>query len=1213
MSFSIHKRGSDPKVDLSKPFCCVCGRPTEAEELIARKSGLKCSNCIGKKANKKWVQLQQEQVNQLLQHSKRSTIRTSTEENRSSPSEGPSSAPGSAMAIDPDSVMGQYLALQHKPPHGPESRTNGTESWLGSTARESLTLDEADRTVNAIDDDVLVGESSSQVGKSKAGHTASPSPGTARDDVASASNHCPSPSSVQHCADPAASLPPAVTPTPTSLRSNHSQSNGAGPTTPANNGPSSRPSSCRNREEMLTMASATMRNSMPTTAARLPKRRAPAPRPPAKSSMCSTPANAESVESPHACTVRGTTPTAATSDHHGDDEDAAMAQCAQTMPSQGSAAMRASGVTHVLATLDEPTSPSPSSHESFHSTNPPTDADDAGENDDVPPLPPLLCTRFGVSHGDPYASDMYNNTDLGGPRDDDDAPSSAVSSLQRRLARARAGGSRSASATSSRNSARRAGSTKSNSLVGGAKASDRATGLRSQKDGGASARTGDGSGPSVATTATGKASKKANATRAGHRAQPRDGKAGGAGGGDAEENSNPNSPLANTSDYSSEDDVEEDEEEEDGSVSVSGGATPAPELPHVNIDQISVTVMLPSALAAAAEEAAAAAAGGDTAASGAADGQHSRTESMMSGSHRDTSPSERSLPKATAGTAGGKFTVSHARHRRTASSMSSSQPTPRIMPGASGAGATATSARKTGEGVEVKKLSFILMLSDRFTGENLYAVERRFFQDLVPTFEELKRVRGVTLPPIPVKRVPSLRFASEAFTNDRRGECQTFFDAVVTNPFLMRHPVIVALLKLDPFLLNAEQPQSQPHRPASKAGSKASSTKSGGGGGEDVQQTPRPGARRRAGQTKPAAAASPAFLSSQALDKFRRGGEGGGGAAEPFFRVNSHSSIMSTGSSVVRRSRLDNITDEDLARVQVGNLIGRGTFGTVHQGLLQTSCGPQIIAVKKLQLSADADGESLKAVEKELDILRNARHKNIIRFLGSSLSDEKHELSVYTEYVECGTIQSMVSKFGCLPMFAIQKYMTQILKGLQYLHGIGVVHRDIKGENILVTKNGKVKLSDFGCSGSVLETNSESAMPVGSPLWMSPEVIFGSASAPAADIWATGCVGIEMLNRTIWDLDPSLNPFIFMYRIGRSGTPPHGLPTEQELVEAKLSAQPEQYECFGLYRDFLLRCLQLKAEDRWTADQLLKHPFLHAAFPRYLRWMPPASAVASPQ
>ena len=90
-------------------------------------------------------------------------------------------------------------------------------------------------------------------------------------------------------------------------------------------------------------------------------------------------------------------------------------------------------------------------------------------------------------------------------------------------------------------------------------------------------------------------------------------------------------------------------------------------------------------------------------------------------------------------------------------------------------------------------------------------------------------------------------------------------------------------------------------------------------------------------------------------------------------------------------------------------------------------------------------------------------------------------------------------------------YMTQVLSGLQYPHDQGVIHRDIKGANILTNKDGTVKLADFGVSTNTLAGPEKEAQVVGTPYWMAPEIIQLSGATPASDIWSVGCTVIELL------------------------------------------------------------------------------------------------------
>merc|ERR1712232_2898 len=103
-----------------------------------------------------------------------------------------------------------------------------------------------------------------------------------------------------------------------------------------------------------------------------------------------------------------------------------------------------------------------------------------------------------------------------------------------------------------------------------------------------------------------------------------------------------------------------------------------------------------------------------------------------------------------------------------------------------------------------------------------------------------------------------------------------------------------------------------------------------------------------------------------------------------------------------------------------------------------------------------------------------------------------------------GSLRGMVKKFGSFPESILTMYMSQVLDGLHYLHSKNVVHRDIKGANLLITKEGTVKLADFG--SAVPEAMRDAGYskvqePVGSPFWMSPEVLEGKQASLQSDIW----------------------------------------------------------------------------------------------------------------
>ena len=114
-------------------------------------------------------------------------------------------------------------------------------------------------------------------------------------------------------------------------------------------------------------------------------------------------------------------------------------------------------------------------------------------------------------------------------------------------------------------------------------------------------------------------------------------------------------------------------------------------------------------------------------------------------------------------------------------------------------------------------------------------------------------------------------------------------------------------------------------------------------------------------------------------------------------------------------------------------------------------------------------------------------------------------------YVENGSLGQTLKAFGKLNERLVASYVLKILEGLDYLHQNDVVHCDLKSANILTTKNGNVKLSDFGVSLNLRAMEREMKDVAGTPNWMAPEVIELKGASPKSDIWSLACTVIELL------------------------------------------------------------------------------------------------------
>ncbi|KAJ9096010.1 hypothetical protein QFC21_005374 [Naganishia friedmannii] len=236
-----------------------------------------------------------------------------------------------------------------------------------------------------------------------------------------------------------------------------------------------------------------------------------------------------------------------------------------------------------------------------------------------------------------------------------------------------------------------------------------------------------------------------------------------------------------------------------------------------------------------------------------------------------------------------------------------------------------------------------------------------------------------------------------------------------------------------------------------------------------------------------------------------------------------------------------------------GALIGAGSFGQVYLGM--DAHNGLLMAVKQVDLSIGVQNEEKKlsmmtALQREIELLRELQHENIVQYLDSS-ADEKH-LNIFLEYVPGGSVTALLTNYGAFEEALVKNFVRQILTGLEYLHGKGIVHRDIKGANILVDNKGGVKISDFGISKKV-ENNLLSTMRMnrpslqGSVFWMAPEVVKQTAYTKKADIWSVGCLVIEMLTGSHpW---PDLTQMQAIFRIGQMSKPTIPTDISAEAVE----------------------------------------------------------------
>jgi serine/threonine protein kinase len=247
-------------------------------------------------------------------------------------------------------------------------------------------------------------------------------------------------------------------------------------------------------------------------------------------------------------------------------------------------------------------------------------------------------------------------------------------------------------------------------------------------------------------------------------------------------------------------------------------------------------------------------------------------------------------------------------------------------------------------------------------------------------------------------------------------------------------------------------------------------------------------------------------------------------------------------------------------------LIGKGAVGSVFKAI-NTLTG-EFVAIKQIDLHGISK-DHVRSIQTEISLLTKLDHKNIVKYI--DIIETKTNINIILEYIEGGSLHNIV-KLNGMPECLVCVFTKQILEGLDYLHTQGIIHRDIKGANLLITKTGTVKLADFGYSVKLCEREKTNST-VGTCYWMAPEVIEQKGIISyACDIWSLGCTIIQLLTTKppyyAFDTLPA------MYRIVVDEFPP--LP---ENIPENL-------------KSFLLQCFIKDQQKRPTAKELLNHPWI---------------------
>eukprot|EP00038_Savillea_parva_P027414 m.59481 g.59481 ORF g.59481 m.59481 type:complete len:719 (+) comp7892_c0_seq1:444-2600(+) len=308
-------------------------------------------------------------------------------------------------------------------------------------------------------------------------------------------------------------------------------------------------------------------------------------------------------------------------------------------------------------------------------------------------------------------------------------------------------------------------------------------------------------------------------------------------------------------------------------------------------------------------------------------------------------------------------------------------------------------------------------------------------------------------------------------------------------------------------------------------------------------------------------------------------GHSSGGAARP--RAATASGVPSSSSGATATAAANSIDSVARGEWQKGKFLGSGAFGQVF--LAHDAKTGRDFAIKQVFYSSENGSSSreVESLEREIKLLKSLRHPRIVQYYNTHRTPQF--LAIFMEYVPGRSVHARLKEYGAFQDELVRKYTRQVLEGLAYLHSEKVIHRDIKGANVLADAQGSVKLADFGASKklqsikSMMSSNHKSVH--GTPYWMSPEAITGTHGGYgfSSDIWSTGALVVEMLttNPPFWTFEP----VTALFKIGQAKKPAD----LKEMIPPNIHPQAEA---------FLWRCFQLRPQDRPTASRLLADPYV---------------------
>ena len=275
--------------------------------------------------------------------------------------------------------------------------------------------------------------------------------------------------------------------------------------------------------------------------------------------------------------------------------------------------------------------------------------------------------------------------------------------------------------------------------------------------------------------------------------------------------------------------------------------------------------------------------------------------------------------------------------------------------------------------------------------------------------------------------------------------------------------------------------------------------------------------------------------------------------------------------------------------------VGEGTYGVVYK--CQNKQTGQYVALKKIRLENEEEGIPSTAI-REISILKQMNHMGIVKLI-ETINGEK-KLYLIFEFLDYDLKKFLDEKGAPLPMNLVKSYLYQITAALRYCHSKRILHRDLKPQNLLIDKNGIIKLADFGLArafGVPIKTLTHEVLT----LWYrAPEILLGQKEySTPVDIWSLGLIFFEMAHRKpLFAGDCEIDQIFKIFQM-------YGTPNEKtwpgitKLPEYKLTFPQFHERGLAVYNEFiddvgldlLGKMIQLDPAKRISAKRALEHPF----------------------